>query len=245
MVRTVVITGGSRGIGRATASRFLERGYEVVITGRSRSSLDDALGELGHIGSVRSVAYDSADHEATIAALSGFATDILVCNVGIGYSGTVTSTPIDDWRSVFATNVTSAFSAMSAALPRMLENGWGRIVTVGSIASHQAIRYGAAYTASKHALLGLTRSVAEDTRGKGVTANMVAPAFVRTDMTTANTERIAKASGGTIASAEQRLAKLSSIGRLLEPREVADQIVALAAEDLEVTGASVTMGFES
>ena len=143
------------------------------------------------------------------------------------------------------TNVTSAFVAMSALLPGMLERGWGRIVTVGSLASHEPIRHGVAYTASKHALLGLTRAVAADVAGRGITVNMVAPAFVRTDMTTENAQRMAYASGGSVTEAERKLAGLSTLGRLIEPEEVAAEICRYVDDEAgELNGQSVALGFE-
>jgi len=244
MSRLAVITGGSRGIGFATARLLLELGHDVVITGRTRESLDRACEELAGLGTISGLALDSADAASTQRALEPLGADILVCNVGTGFSGTAQSTSLDEWEMVLRTNLTSAFAAMKAALPAMLDRGWGRIVSVGSMASHQPIRYGAAYTASKHALLGLTRAVAEDTRGTGVTANLVAPAFVRTDMTVANAQRIAEARGSSLAEAEQQLGTMSNLGRLIEPEEVAEQIVALTTEDLTTTGTSVPMGFE-
>jgi NAD(P)-dependent dehydrogenase (short-subunit alcohol dehydrogenase family) len=244
MNRTVVITGGSRGIGLATARQLLELGHHVIVTGRNSESLDEAVRSLSALGSITGLAFDSSDHYTARDLLEGTGADILVCNVGMGFSGSITTTTIDEWHQVMDTNVTSAFSAISAVLPGMLAYGWGRIVCVGSIASHQAIRYGTAYTASKHALLGLTRAVAEDTRNTGILANMVAPAFVRTDMTLENTRRIAQARGGTQEDAEARLGALSTLGRLIEPEEVAEQIVKLTAEELTATGTSVTMGFD-
>jgi NAD(P)-dependent dehydrogenase (short-subunit alcohol dehydrogenase family) len=177
--------------------------------------------------------------------LSGIRADVLVANVGVGYSGTITRTSIEDWDSVMRNNVTSAFVAIQAVIGGMLERNWGRIVTVGSMASHVPVRSGVAYVASKHALLGLTRAIALDTKGTGVTVNMVAPAFVRTDMTEENIERIVAASGLSSSVAEQKLAALSPLNRLLEPEEVAAEIMRFVRDEIgQVTGTSVFMGFE-
>lgn len=242
-MRTALVTGGSRGIGRSVAERLLRDGHRVVITARSQSSIDEALRALAPLGLVTGLVVDAADSDATRRLMSPIAVDILVCNVGQGYSGTVLTTSVEDWRRVLATNVSSAFDAISVVLPGMLERGWGRIVTVGSMGSHRPLRYGLAYTASKHALWGLTRAVAEDFRGSGVTANMVAPAFVRTEMTAETVAIVAGSSGMSVVEAEARLAALSDWGRLIDPDEVAAAIVALTQDDLEVTGTSVNLGF--
>jgi NAD(P)-dependent dehydrogenase (short-subunit alcohol dehydrogenase family) len=246
MSRRALVTGGSRGIGFATASLLVDLGFEVVITGRSESSLDQAAKTLSPRGSVATLAFDASDAAATERALVGLDVDALVANVGIGFSGTIANTSVEEWNDLIANNVTSAFIAIKSVLGGMVEREWGRVVTVGSLASHEAIRSGVAYTSSKHALWGLTRSVALDTKGSGVTVNMVAPAFVRTDMTSKNVERIVAKSGLSADVAEQKLAALSSLNRLLEPEEVATEIVRFISDEAgTITGTSTAMGFES
>jgi 3-hydroxybutyrate dehydrogenase len=248
MSRRVVITGASRGIGFEAAAAFLRRGDEVTITGRSLASLDDAaqkLATLAPLGNLHTISVDSADTAAMIAALEPLKAEVLVSNVGAGFSGSILQTSLEDWHNLLEVNATSAFTAIKVVLPGMLDAGFGRIITVGSMASHQAIKYGVAYTSSKHALLGLTRAVALDVAGKGVTVNMVAPAFVRTDMMIENIERMVAKNGISHAEAESKLAGLSTIGRLIEPEEVADEILRYAAEDAgDLTGQSTTMGFD-
>jgi NAD(P)-dependent dehydrogenase (short-subunit alcohol dehydrogenase family) len=245
--RTAVVTGGSRGIGFCVARQLAGLGFHVVITGRNEESLLRARRELLSLAGASEVtplAFDASDPEATRAQLSSVEADVLVANVGIGSSGSITSTTPAQWEQVMATNVTSAFAAIQAVIGGMIARKWGRIVTVGSMASHAGIRYGAAYTASKHALLGLTRAAALDTAGTGVTVNMVAPAFVRTDMTIENAERIAVGSGRSAEEAQQLLASLSPLNRLLEPEEVATEIVRLISDEAdETSGQSVPMGF--
>jgi NAD(P)-dependent dehydrogenase (short-subunit alcohol dehydrogenase family) len=243
-VRTAVVTGGSRGIGFSVSRQLVQAGVNVVITGRDIASLEAARREIGAAGQVRVLSFDAADPDAVERALHPLDVDILVANVGTGFSASVHDTTLEEWNRVLSTNVTSAFLSVSAVLDGMLERGWGRIVTVGSMASHVPLRYAAAYVASKHALLGLTRALAEDTRGRGVTVNMVAPAFVRTDMTERNISTITSKSGLTADAAEAKLAELSSLKRLLEPDEVAAEVLRLALDDSgETTGESVPMGF--
>jgi NAD(P)-dependent dehydrogenase (short-subunit alcohol dehydrogenase family) len=245
MNRTAIVTGGSRGIGYFVAQQLLGSGFDVVITGRNEPSLRDAQRKLSVLGSIEALVLDASDPDATSRVLSGIPADVLVANVGIGLSGTVSKTTVREWEMVLENNVTSAFAAIRAVIGGMLDRKWGRIVTVGSMASHVPIRSGVAYVASKHALLGLTRAVALDTKGTGVTVNMVAPSFVRTDMTKDNVERIVVASGLTSEVAEQKLAALSPLNRLLEPDEVASEIMRFVLDETgEITGTSVSMGFD-
>lgn len=230
MTRTAVVTGGSAGIGLATAARLLSDGYAVVITGRNEARLANAIEQLGAPAGLSHLVLDARDHDATAESFSQVRPDILVENVGMAFSGDVARTSLDDWNRVLATNVTAAFVSIRACAPFMVERGWGRIVTVGSLASHRPIRHGVAYTASKHALWGLTSAVALDLRGTGVTANLVAPAFVRTPMMRANAEEISAAGSRTVDQVEQQLAALSDLGRLLEPEEVAAEVSASIAD---------------
>lgn len=238
--RVAVVTGGSKGIGFAVAEALVERGFDVVITGRDASRLADAARELGNPRGLRTLRLDATDHVATELQMRSLEPDVLVANVGMSFSGDIESTSLDDWNGVLDTNVTSAFTAIRAVVPAMRERAWGRIVTIGSFASHQPIRYGVAYTTSKHALLGLTRATALDCRDSGVTVNMVAPAFVRTDMMVDNARRIAAATSRTVEQVERQLGSVSDLARLIEPSEVAGEVVRLI--DSDRSGDLVIMG---
>jgi NAD(P)-dependent dehydrogenase (short-subunit alcohol dehydrogenase family) len=213
MSRIVVVTGGTRGIGRAVAERFEEAGERVVALGREECDVTDeaavaaAFEQIERIGPV----------------------DVLVNNAGVSSSAPLARTTLDDWRAQMDVNATGAFLCTRAALPGMLERGSGRVVTVASIAGRAGARYTAAYTASKHAAVGLMRAVAAEVAGTGVTANAVCPAFVRTGMTARSVERIVSRTGRDAAEAEAALADASPLGRLLEPEEVAFAVAFLAA----------------
>ena len=212
MSRVVVVTGGTRGIGEAIAARFAALGERVIALGRADGDVTD----------------DAA--VADIFERTG-PVDVLVNNAGVSASADVARTTLDDWRAQIAVNATGAFLCTRAVLGGMRERGRGRIVTVASTAGLQGARYTAAYTASKHAAVGLMRAVAAEVAGTGVTANAVCPAFVRTDMTTASVQRIVASTGRSEAQAEEALASMTPLGRLLEPDEVAFAVAFLAAPE--------------
>jgi NAD(P)-dependent dehydrogenase (short-subunit alcohol dehydrogenase family) len=212
MSRLVVVTGGTRGIGRAVAERFEAAGDRVIALGSHDCDVTDevAVGEaFERIGPA----------------------DVLVNNAGISSSAPLPRTTLEDWREQLDVNATGAFLCTRAVLPGMLERGSGRIVTVASTAARAGTRYAAAYSASKHAAVGLMRSVAAEVAGTGVTANAVCPAFVRTDMTARSVDRIVSRTGRSEAEAEAALAAASPLGRLLEPGEVAFAVAFLAAAE--------------
>jgi NAD(P)-dependent dehydrogenase (short-subunit alcohol dehydrogenase family) len=180
------------------------------------------------------IALSSADldvtDEAAVARVLGALgpVDVLVNNAGVSDSAPVGRTSLDAWRAQMDVNATGAFLCTRAVLGGMRERGSGRIVTVASLASHVGSRYTAAYTASKHAAIGLMRAVAVEVAGTGVTANSVCPAYVRSDMTTRTIAAIAARGGG---DGEAALAAMAPLGRLIEPEEVAFAVAFLAAPE--------------
>jgi NAD(P)-dependent dehydrogenase (short-subunit alcohol dehydrogenase family) len=211
-VRRVLVTGGTRGIGAAIAARFSGAGDDVVAVGRSECDVSD---------------------EAAVASLFERVgpVDVLVNNAGVSSSAPLERTTVGEWDAQLAVNATGAFLCTRAALPAMVERGSGRIVTLASTAGVTGARYTAAYTASKHAAVGLTRAVAAEVAGTGVTANAVCPTFVRTEMTAESLRRITATTGRSPQEAEAALAAASPLGRLLEPDEVAFAVAFLAAPE--------------
>jgi NAD(P)-dependent dehydrogenase (short-subunit alcohol dehydrogenase family) len=222
--RVVVVTGGTRGIGAAVAKRFEAAGDRVTALGRADCDVtnEDRVAEVfERIGDV----------------------DVLVNNAGVSASADLARTTLDDWRAQVGVNATGAFLCTRAVLPRMRERDRGRIVTVASTAGLEGAKYTAAYTASKHAAVGLMRAVAAEVAGSGVTANAVCPGFVRTDMTRQSVERIVATTGRSESEAEAAVAAMSPLGRLLEPEEVAFAVAFLAAsEAAAINGQTLVLG---
>jgi NAD(P)-dependent dehydrogenase (short-subunit alcohol dehydrogenase family) len=210
--RRVVVTGGTRGIGASIAAHFTAAGDDVVVVGRAECDVTDEAAVIALFERVGRV-------------------DVLINNAGVASSAPLQRTTLADWREQLDVNATGAFLCTRAALPAMVERDSGRIVTVASTAAIVGSKYTAAYTASKHAAVGLTRAVAAEVAGTGVTANAVCPAFVRTDMTRESVQRIAARTGRSEAEGEAALAAMSALGRLLEPEEVAFAVAFFAAPE--------------
>jgi NAD(P)-dependent dehydrogenase (short-subunit alcohol dehydrogenase family) len=218
------VTGGAKGIGLAVVRRFAARGDDVVALGRDR----DALEQLG----VRTAVCDVTD-EAAVSRIFGEIgpVDVLVNNAGVAESAPLSKTTLASWQRHFDVNGTGAFLCTRAVLPGMRQRGSGCIITVASTAGRAGGRYLPAYTASKHAAIGLMRAVAAEVAGTGVRANAVCPTFVRTEMTSRAVDRIVELTGRSEAESEDALAHMSPLGRLLEPEEVADAVVFLASPE--------------
>lgn len=223
-----VVTGGSGGIGTAVARRLLASGHEVLLTGRDAGALEEAAASLG--GEVAVAAFDVTDEDAVEDALEGRDVDVLVANAGTAWSAPVERTNLADWDRLLAVNATGVFLCVRAVLPGMRERDHGRIVTVASTAALVGARYTAAYTASKHAALGLTRAVAAEVAGTGVTANAVCPTFVDTPMTERTVANIAARTMRGEAEARASLERMSPLGRLVDPDEVAAAVAYLASD---------------
>jgi NAD(P)-dependent dehydrogenase (short-subunit alcohol dehydrogenase family) len=224
-MRTVLITGGNKGIGRACAERFAAAGNHVIVTGRDKAALDDVAAAHPDI---EPMAFDVTDEDAW-AALSADV-DILVANAGIAESAPLHKTSLEQWRRIYEINATGVFLAARAVLPGMRERGFGRIVAVASVASHHGVRYASAYAASKHAVLGLIRSIAVEVAGSPITANSVCPGYVATEMTERSVARVASVTSLDEAGARSAIENMQPLGRLVEAGEVADAVMFLAGD---------------
>ncbi len=155
---------------------------------------------------------------------------LLVNNAGVATSAPIHKTTTEDFRRTLEVNLTGAFFCTREALPEMFEAGWGRVVNIASTAARIGFRYTAAYAASKHGLLGLTRSLALEVARKNITANAVCPGWTDTDMLGETIDRIHKTTGATADSARQTLAAMNPMGRIIKPEEVAELVAYLCTE---------------
>ena len=208
--RTALVTGGASGIGAATAERLREGGAEVHV-------FDMANGD-----DVR----DSRQLDAAIAALSRL--DVLVCAAGVGGDSLHTVDVSDDeWERVHAINLNGVFYANRAAIPKMRENGYGRIVNIASIAGKEGNPMAGAYSSSKGAVIALTKAIGKDVADTGILVNCIAPAVI-------NTPILAQISEEHIGYMTARI----PLGRVGEPNEVASLICWLASEEMSFSTAA-------
>jgi len=232
--QVAVVTGAGRGIGAATARALAESGLSVVVAARTRDQIERQTAKLVGLGHRAKAVVCDVTSEVSVQALSREAAElgpvaVLVNNAGTAASMPVVRTSLEDWNRLMAVNATGAFLCTRAFLPDMLERQWGRVVNVASTAGLSGGKYLAAYSAAKHALVGLTRSAAAEVAGTGVTVNAVCPGFVDTDMTTESLARIVAKTGRT--REEALAAALASAGqtRLISAEEVAAAVVSLSA----------------
>jgi len=228
----VVVTGASRGIGRAVALRFARQGHPVWALARSETDLESLREEVPD--RVRPLVVDGEDEAALRAACKKInaegAPGVLVNNAGIAPSAPLVKTPMADFDRVMAINVRAPFVMCQELVPGMEARKFGRVINMASTAGLRGFRYTSAYSASKHALLGLTKSLALETAQSGVTVNAVCPGWVDTPMVARATERIQKVTGRSEEEARAALWKMHPIGRFVQPEEVAEVCFFLAGE---------------
>ena len=229
MVKTALITGGGRGIGRAIALAFAREGIRIAVAARTAEQVEQVAHEIGN-GAI-AVVCDVADPESVAQMFERVGdVDILVNNAGVAESATVVNTTDELWHKHLSINLSGTFYCTRAALPAMLKKGWGRIINIASIAAKTGAPYIAAYSASKHGVLGLTRSIALEVANAGITVNAICPGYVDTEMVSRGVERITSRTGRTAEEALDTLKKMSPQNRLVTPEEVAALALLLASD---------------
>ena len=220
----MLVTGGNRGIGRAVAGTLAARGDRVAITHRSGDAPDGLLGVRCDVTDV-----DQVDHAFAAVEETQGPVEVLVANAGITRDTLLMRMPDDAWHDVLDTNLSGAFRVVRRAARGMMKARWGRVVLLSSVVGMLGSAGQVNYAASKAGLVGLARSVARELGGRGVTANVVAPGFVETDMTADLSE----------ATKEQYRAQVP-LQRFATPDEVAAVVAFLTSEEAAyVTGALV------
>jgi len=233
------ITGGGRGIGRAIALAFAREGASVAVAARTRAEIDKVASEVANQFGVESfsVECDVANAKSVLVAFAqarekfGRGPDILVNNAGIAETALFVKSDEPMWGRHMNTNIGGTFRCTHAALPEMIERGWGRVINIASIAGKTGAPYVSAYAASKHGVLGLTRSLALEVAAQGITVNAICPGYVDTEMTSRGVENIVKRTGKSADDALKMLERMSPQNRLVTPEEVAALAVLLASED--------------
>jgi NAD(P)-dependent dehydrogenase (short-subunit alcohol dehydrogenase family) len=226
--RRAVVTGGGRGIGRATAAALTRAGHEVTVFGRSIPALE-AIVAAGDASAWRAI--DVTDADALAGALGDIAVDILVNNAGVADSAPFAKSDLALFRRLMAVNFESVVTATGAVLPGMIARGFGRVISIASIAGLKGYPYVTAYCASKHAVVGLTRALAQEVAKTGVTVNALCPGYVDTDLVRDGAARIAAKTGRTAEEITADFHRHNPQGRLIRPEEVAGAVVWLAGED--------------
>ena len=222
--RVVLITGGNRGIGYAIAKEFVAAGHKVAVTVRKGSGPDGAL-------SVKADVLDSGSLDSAIAEVEAKLgpIEVLVANAGITKDSLLLRMSDEDFEEVINTNLNGVFRVMKRATKSMIKQRFGKVLLIGSVVGLLGSPGQINYSASKSALVGMARSISRELGGRGITANVVAPGFIDTDMTSE-------------LSAEQQKDYLSRIpaGRFASPEEVAKVVSWLASDDAAyITGAVI------
>jgi NAD(P)-dependent dehydrogenase (short-subunit alcohol dehydrogenase family) len=230
--RHVMVTGASRGIGAAVARGFASRGASVTLVARDMDRLRQVADALAVRGDARHVALEAdltrgleAERVAAQAQAALGGVFALINNVGGAESAAFVETGDDTWQRMLDVNLMTAVFCSRALLPGMQERREGRIVNVASLAGLMGFRYVSAYTAAKHALVGLTRALALETARDGVTVNAVCPGYTDTEMLTESARRAAARTGKSVDDIRSAYASANPAGRLITPDEVAHSVV--------------------
>ncbi|TDV34045.1 NAD(P)-dependent dehydrogenase (short-subunit alcohol dehydrogenase family) [Paraburkholderia caballeronis] len=245
--RHAVVTGGGSGIGAATAAALLRTGARVTLMGRDAVRLDAQRAALGGGDRIACASVDVTDETAVETAFAQAADglgpiDILVNNAGQAQAAPFTRTDAALWRRMLDVNLTGVFLCTRAVLPAMLERKSGRIVNVASTAGQTGYPYVAAYCASKHGVIGLTRALALEVATQGVTVNAVCPGYTETELLRASLDQIMQKTSRSEAEARSQLLRHNPQQRFVTPEEVANAVLWLCAPGSSaITGQSISV----
>jgi NAD(P)-dependent dehydrogenase (short-subunit alcohol dehydrogenase family) len=246
--KTAIVTGAGQGIGAAVARALGGAGATLVLAGRTLAKVEAVAAELRQRGRTAWAVGCDVSEPAGVERLAAEArdrvgpVDILVNNAGVASAAPLARIKLEEWERMLRVNATGPFLCTQAFVPGMVERKWGRVVTVASVAGLQGAKYIAAYTASKHAAVGLTRAVAAEVAAHGVTVNAVCPGYVDTPMTETSVANISAKTGRSEAEARAAILATTPQARLVTAEEVAHLVLALCVEEgRSINGQAIVM----
>ena len=224
-----LVTGGATGIGLAIAKALAANGARVTVASRDKQRIDDVT---KNIAGINGVALDVTDPDNVTAVFASVGpVDILINNAGIAPAAAFDRTTLEQLEKVMAVNLTGVFLCTQAVLPSMRERDSGRIINISSTAGLRGYAYTSIYSASKHAVIGMTRSLALEIATTGITANCVCPGFTDTEIVADAIANITNKTGRTADEALAELVKHNPQNRLIAPAEVADTVMWLCGKN--------------
>ncbi len=246
--RGAVVTGGGRGIGAAIARALADAGAGVVVAARTYAEIEQVAWDLRERGARAFSAFCDVTDEGNVRALCEDAhrhlgtVDIVVNNAGVSASSPLHRITLGEWNRVLAVNATGTFLCTREFVPAMVERNWGRVINIASVAGLEGARYVSHYAAAKHAVIGLTRSVALELAGSGVTVNAICPAYVDSPMTKRTLANVQARAGLPREGALAAVLATTGQERLITPQEVAAAVLDLCRDEAaSVSGQTIVL----
>jgi NAD(P)-dependent dehydrogenase (short-subunit alcohol dehydrogenase family) len=236
-----LVTGAGRGIGKAIAERLALSKIPVVLVARSSEEITELRNKIvSEGGNAYACPCDISNSEEVEALKNDIESDLGVVNILINNAGIAPTAKLQDttdemWRETFAVNADGAFYLMRSFVPAMKPEG-GRVISIASTAAYQGFKYNAAYTASKHALLGLVRALTEEFAGSGIVFSTVCPGFTRTSILEEGIRGVMARGGKSREEAESIFGGMNREGRIIEPEEIANTVLRLIANSHVASG---------